>query len=160
MKHFCVKIKQSNYKPGSVSFVKDVRHSSIPDVTIGLKRSTLRLGRATLERRYTRTCSLQDARLVHRCTTGGLLPHLLTLTLAGGYFLLRYSALANSFLLGSGVLCAARTFLLCLVATATDRMTVVILVAKLIQIFLIFKLKYLLCSFLLFTFAYNDNYNL
>ena len=33
---------------------------------------------------------------------------------AGGYFLLRYSALANSFLLGSGALCAARTFLLCL----------------------------------------------
>ncbi len=43
---------------------------------------------------------------------------------AGGYFLLRYSALANSFLLGSGVLCAARTFLLCLAATATDRPTV------------------------------------
>ena len=43
---------------------------------------------------------------------------------AGGYFLLRYSAFANSFLLGSGVLCAARTFLLCLKATATDRLTV------------------------------------
>ena len=106
--------KQSNYKPGSVLFVKSVCHSSIPYVTTGLKRSTLRLGRATLERRYTRTCSLQDVRLVHHCTTGGLLPHLLTLTLAGGYFLLRYSALTNSFLLGSGVLCAARTFLLCL----------------------------------------------
>ena len=32
---------------------------------------------------------------------------------AGGYFLLRYSAFTNSFLLGSGVLYAARTFLLC-----------------------------------------------
>ena len=32
----------------------------------------------------------------------------------GGYFLLRYSAFTSSFLLGSGVLCAARTFLLCL----------------------------------------------
>ncbi len=95
-------------------FEKDACHSSNPYVTIGLKRSTLRLGRATLERRYTRTCSLQGVRLVHRCTTGGLLPHLLTLTLTGGYFLLRYSALADCFLLGSGVLCAARTFLLCL----------------------------------------------
>ena len=78
----------------------------------------------------------------------------------GGYFLLRYSALANSFLLGSGVLCAARTFLLYLTTTATDRPTVFILLAKLIYFFLIFKLKYLLCSFLLFTFAYNDNCNL
>ena len=104
-----------------------------------------------------------------RCTAeeycyprGGLLPRLLTLTLAGGYFLLRYSALTNSFLLGSGVLCAARTFLLCLAATATDRLTVCLCItgAKLKYFFLIFKLKYLLCSFLLFTFAYNDNSNL
>lgn len=47
-----------------------------------------------------------------RHTTGKLLPHLLTLTLAGGYFLLHYSTLADSFLLGSGMLYAARTFLL------------------------------------------------
>ena len=105
--------KQSTCKPGSVP-QRGVCHSSIPDVTIGLKRSTLRLGRATLKRRFTRTCSSQDARLVHRCTTGGLLPHLLTLTLTGGCFLLRYSAFADSFLLGSGMLCAARTFLPCL----------------------------------------------
>ena len=39
----------------------------------------------------------------------------------GGYFLLRYSAFASGFLLGSGALYAARTFLLCLAATATDR---------------------------------------
>ena len=58
------------------------------------------------------------------------------------------------------MLCAARTFLLYLAITATDRLTVLILLAKLIYFFLIFKLKYLLCSFLLFTFAYNDNYNL
>ena len=44
--------------------------------------------------------------------------------LLGGYFLLRYSTLAGCFLLGSEVLCAARTFLLCLVATATDCPTV------------------------------------
>ena len=30
----------------------------------------------------------------------------------GGYFLLRYSTLADSFLLGSGMLCVARTFLI------------------------------------------------
>ena len=80
----------------------------------------------------------------------------------GGYFLLRYSAFTSSFLLGSGVLCAARTFLLCLATTATDRLTVCLCFAdaKLNYFFLIFKLKYLLCSFLLFTFAYNDNSNL
>ena len=50
-------------------------------------------------------------------------PYLLT----GGYFLLRYFALTNNFLLGSGVLYAARTFLLYPMATATDRPTVVIL---------------------------------
>ena len=94
--------------------IRGACHSSIQCVTTLLKRSTLRLGRATLKRRYTWTCSLQDTRPVHRCTAGGLLPHLLTLTLAGGYFLLRYSAFTSSFLLGSGVLYAARTFLLCL----------------------------------------------
>ena len=108
-------------------------------VTTLLKRSTLRLGRATLNRRYTRTCSSQDTRPVHHCTAGGLLPHLLTLTLAGGYFLLRYSAFADSFLLGSGMLCAARTFLPCHVATATDRPTVFFAVAKLSIAFAILK---------------------
>ena len=53
----------------------------------------------------------------------------------GGYFLLRYSAFTSSFLLGSGVLCAARTFLLCLAATATDRLTVLLSTAKVIKIF-------------------------
>jgi len=46
--------------------------------------------------------------------TGELLPHLFTRTPTngrGGYFLLRYSALTNSFPLGSMVLCVARTFL-------------------------------------------------
>ena len=109
--------------------LRGVCHSSMQCVTTKLKRSTLRLGRATLKRRFTWTCSLQDTRPVHRCTAGGLLPHLLTLTphlkRRGGYFLLRYSAFTDSFLLGSGVLCAARTFLLCLTATATDRMAVV-----------------------------------
>ena len=93
--------------------LRGVCHSSMTYITVRLKRSTLRLGRATLKRRYTRTCSFQDTRPVRRRTAGGLLPHLLTLTLAGGYFLLHYSAFTDSFLLGSGMLYAARTFLLC-----------------------------------------------
>ena len=52
---------------------------------------------------------------------------------AGGYFLLRYSAFTNSFLLGSGVLCAARTFLLCTKATATDRSTAFSFTLNLLQ---------------------------
>ena len=45
--------------------------------------------------------------------TGELLPHLFTLIrqLTDGYFLLRYSALTNSFPLGNMALCVARTFL-------------------------------------------------
>ncbi len=39
----------------------------------------------------------------------------------GGCFLLRYSTLADSFLLGSGMLCVARTFLVRTEAQATDR---------------------------------------
>jgi len=44
---------------------------------------------------------------------GELLPHLFTLTPTNwsGFFLLRYSALTNSFPLGNMVLCVARTFL-------------------------------------------------
>ena len=41
----------------------------------------------------------------------------------GGYFLLRYSTLTDSFLLGSGTLCVARTFLIRTKAQATDRPT-------------------------------------
>ena len=42
---------------------------------------------------------------------GGLLPRLLTLTLAGGYFLLRYYTLTNIKPLTCAVLYVARTFL-------------------------------------------------
>ena len=42
---------------------------------------------------------------------GGLLPHLLTLTLAGGYFLLRYYTLTDIKPLTCAVLYVARTFL-------------------------------------------------
>ncbi|EDM20417.1 hypothetical protein BACCAC_02586 [Bacteroides caccae ATCC 43185] len=41
----------------------------------------------------------------------------------GGYFLLRYSTLTDSFLLGSRMLCVARTFLLHENVHATDRPT-------------------------------------
>ena len=71
-------------------------------VTMHLKRSTLRrrlapIGRATLSRRFTRTCSLQMEQ--HGChqPPGGLLHHLLTLTLSGGCFLLPYPAVTNCF---------------------------------------------------------------
>ena len=124
-------IKQSTCKPGSVPLERGVCHSSMTYIAVRLKRSTLRLERAALKRRYTRTCSSQDAQPVHRCTAGGLLPRLLTLTLTGGCFLLHYSAFADSFLLGSGMLCAARTFLLCAYsATATDRSTVFVSLCK------------------------------
>ena len=45
--------------------------------------------------------------------TGELLPHLFTLVrqLADGYFLLHFHILADIYLLGSMVLCVARTFL-------------------------------------------------
>ena len=55
---------------------------------------------------------------------GGLLLHLLTLTLKqGGYFLLHYSTFADSFPLGSRMLYVARTFLFCSTTSATDRST-------------------------------------
>ena len=50
--------------------------------------------------------------------TGGLLPHLFTLTALenqrDGYFLLRYCTLADTFPLGKMALCGARTFLIVL----------------------------------------------
>ena len=51
--------------------------------------------------------------LLYYDRSGKLLPHLFTLTppKRGGYFLLRYSALTNSFPLGRMALCVARTFL-------------------------------------------------
>ncbi len=59
---------------------------------------------------------LQPIRRTAACVTtnsGKLLPHLFTLIrrVADGYFLLRYSAITDSFPLGNMVLCVARTFL-------------------------------------------------
>ncbi|MBR8706432.1 hypothetical protein IX307_000322 [Bacteroides pyogenes] len=45
---------------------------------------------------------------------------------SGGFFLLRYSTLADSFLLGSRTLCVARTFLLHEIVHATDRPTALV----------------------------------
>ena len=72
---------------------------------------------------------LRRTDLICHHTAGRLLPHLLTLTTSpkrnGGYFLLRYSTLADSFLLGSRLLFVARTFLLHTLAGAyaTNRPT-------------------------------------
>ena len=88
-------------------------HSLFPISSSGLPSD---VGRATLinaglhdlttPKMYSATC--------HH-VPGGLLLHLLTLTAprSGGYFLLHYSALADSFLLGSRMLYVARTFLFC-----------------------------------------------
>lgn len=75
--------------------------------------SYLRIGRAALKRRYTRTCSLQSAQPGDRPPAGSLLHYLLTLTLVriprpdqvrprnakhkGGYFLLPSPIVTNSF---------------------------------------------------------------
>ena len=71
---------------------------------------------------------------------GGLLLHLLTLTMQfhqflvgdsleklGGYFLLHYSTFADSFPLGSRMLCVARTFLFYLAASATSRLAALLI---------------------------------
>ena len=59
------------------------------------------VGRATLRRWYTRTCSLQQAQPNDHPLAGGLLHHLLTLTCSirstGGYFLLPSPTVTNSF---------------------------------------------------------------
>ena len=173
---FCLK-KQSIYKPGSVpfvgclSFIYTLCHHNAkafyPPARASYPQAPVYMN--LQPPRHTARTSLHDR--------WALTPPSHPYLLAGGYFLLRYSALTNSFLLGSGVLCAARTFLLCLATTATDRLTVYachIPSAKLklfleiskecfwAVVFLVFKnMRFcLLCSFLLFTFAYNDNYNL
>ena len=61
---------------------------------------------------------------------GGLLPRLLTLTLAGGYFLLRYYTLTDIKPLTCVVLCVARTFLPHLAVAAIERKCVAKIVKK------------------------------
>ena len=103
---------------------KNVCHLSSPKVTLGLKHSTLHsspkaIGRAALNLRYTWAYSSQMAQPDDHPPAGGLLHHLLTLTItptmekAGGAVIFFYrhllSPIASSF--GSGMLYAARTFL-------------------------------------------------
>ena len=74
--------------------------------------STVLLGRATLRRWYTWTCSPQSAQPNDHPLAGGLLHHLLTLTSCEAViFFCRHllSPIASTF--GSGAPCAARTFL-------------------------------------------------
>ena len=135
------KEKQRSCKPGSVPVTgaylqTGVCHLSSTDVTAGIYRSTLRLGRTALSPhhsrlehcRYTRTFNIRCAQHVCRHTPGGLLPRLLTLTcIAGGIFLLHRPAITDSYPLGSGLSCVARTFLSPPPAgerPATDRTTV------------------------------------
>ena len=69
-------------------------------------------------RRFTWTFNSRSAQHRHHCRPGRLLPHLLTLTFAGGLSLLHYQTLADLFLLGSEMPCVARTFLSFLAATS------------------------------------------
>ncbi len=116
--------KQSAYKPGSVplagclSFIYAVCHHTAkafyPPAWTSNPQTPVYMN-LQLPRRTART-SL-DGRWA-------LTPPSHPYPLQGGYFLLRYSAFADSFLLGSEMLCAARTFLLCRKwTTATDRPT-------------------------------------
>jgi len=68
---------------------------------------------------------LRDTAKLIAQLTGGLLPHLLTLTPSnrGGYFLLSYYTLTNIFPFGSKVPCAARTFLHLASKKAIERFT-------------------------------------
>lgn len=93
-------------------------HLSTPHVTMRLKHSTLRrnlrFGRAALRRRFTRTCSPQMARPADHPTAGGLLHRLLTLTRRcrrAVVFFCHILPSPTASIFGSGVPCAARTFL-------------------------------------------------
>ena len=111
------KIKQSAYKPSSVPhrdevsviYLSDVlpRHfSSLPS---DMERAALITSVYMTLQLLRRTARHVAMRLVGSYSTFSPLP---LPERRGGYFLLRYSTLADSFLLGSGMLCVARTFLI------------------------------------------------
>ena len=114
-----IKKRQHPYKPGSVrtdTFADGVCHLSNPHVTTRLQRSTLHrttFGRTTLKRWYTRTCSPQMVQPADRPTAGGLLHHLLTLTMPCMAVIFFYQPLPlpTASIFGSGASYAARTFL-------------------------------------------------
>lgn len=120
------KIKQSAYKPSSVPhrdevsviYLSDVlpRHfSSLPS---DMERAALITSVYMTLQLLRRTARHVAMRLVGSYSTFSPLP---LPERRGGYFLLRYSTLADSFLLGSRMLCVARTFLFRLAASAADR---------------------------------------
>ena len=118
--------KQSTYKPGSVPFAGCL--SFIYIVCHHTTKAFYPPARASNPQTPV-YMNLQPPRRTARTSLHGrwaLTPPSHPYPVRGGYFLLRYSAFASSFLLGSGVLCAARTFLLCLTATATDRSAVLL----------------------------------
>ena len=111
------KIKQSAYKPSSVPhrnevsviYLSDVlpRHfSSLPS---DMERAALITSVYMTLQLLRRTARHVAMRLVGSYSTFSPLP---LPERRGGCFLLRYSTLADSFLLGSRMLCVARTFLL------------------------------------------------
>ena len=121
--------KQCPYEPGSVSvflqrlsFIYCMSHP-MPLAFYPPPHPRKELGQATLNRWYTRTCSLQMEQPTCHHAVGGLLPHLLTLTSNGTIpmkgrtlpeavvFFFRHLPSPIASILGSGAPCAARTFL-------------------------------------------------
>ena len=123
-----LKKKQSVYKPGSVPYKNKVSVIYLRLLSpVGSSGLPSDVGRATLI-----NAGLHDLttpkmhsphitiRLVGSYPTFSPLPFP---ERKGGYFLLHYSTLAGSFLLGSRMLCVARTFLLYTHVPATNRPT-------------------------------------
>jgi hypothetical protein len=107
-------------KPDSVPVplsAKDAKtgfhHLSCRGITAVIIRPTPRRERAALKPVYMVFQPIRRTAPAVASRTGELLPHLFTLVrqMADGYFLLRYYTLTDIFLLGSMVLCVARTFL-------------------------------------------------
>ena len=106
MHHARKKREQRSYKPGSVpAILKKTTVSAIylvyesPHSSSILPSIVTKVGRTILKQWFTRTCGLQMTQPTDHPVAGGLLHHLLTLTLlsAGGYFLLPYPTVTNSF---------------------------------------------------------------
>ena len=111
------KKKQSAYKPSSVPYINKVSVIYLSDVSprhfsglpSDMERATLITPVYMTLQLLRRTARHVTMRLVGSYSTFSPLP---LPERNGGYFLLRYSTLTDSFLLGSGTLCVARTFLI------------------------------------------------
>ena len=109
--------KQLVCKPGSVSYIinkTSVIYLILPSPT-GSSGLPSDVGRATLVNAglHDLTTPKMHSTYIAICLVGSYptFSPLLSLGREGGYFLLHYSILAVSFLLGSRMLCVARTFL-------------------------------------------------